>query len=78
MPFCMQVYAFEPIPVIYDVLVKNVHSVEPVIAGVCPKPVVLRVALGAEQDQQLFIYFDTGPGESTRYGDVANRYIVFS
>ena len=62
-----QVYAFEPIPDIYSVLVRNLHtSVGPSETGDGPKPVALRVALGAEQDVGEFHFFGGSPGESTR------------
>ncbi|CAM9789830.1 unnamed protein product [Pylaiella littoralis] len=65
----VQVYAFEPIPAIYDVLVRNLSnaSSDSVKAGTCPKPVSLRVALGAEQAEEQFHFFEDNPGESTRH-----------
>lgn len=63
-----QIYAFEPIPANYSVLVRNLYSIssDSVKAGTCPKPVALRVALGAEQGEEEFHFFEDNPGESTR------------
>ncbi|CAM9552419.1 unnamed protein product, partial [Laminaria digitata] len=64
----VKVYAFEPIPDIYSVLVRNLHtSVSSVETGAGPRPVALRVALGAEQGEGEFHFFGGSPGESTRY-----------
>lgn len=66
-PEFKQVYAFEPIPDIYSVLVRNLHtSVSSAETGAGPRPVALRVALGAEQDEGEFHFFGSSPGESTR------------
>lgn len=67
MPYT-QVYAFEPIPAIYSVLVRNLYntSSESVTEGTCPKPVSLQVALGAYQTEEEFHFFEDNPGESTR------------
>lgn len=63
-----QVYAFEPIPAIYNVLVRNLNnnSADIFKGGSCPKPITLRVALGAEQAEEEFHFFGDNPGESTR------------
>ncbi|CAM9464824.1 unnamed protein product [Scytosiphon promiscuus] len=65
----VQVYAFEPIPAIYDVLVRNLNNnASDIIKGrSCPKPIILRVALGAEQAEEEFHFFGDNPGESTRH-----------
>ena len=66
-PEFKQVYAFEPIPDIYSVLVRNLHtSVSSAETGAGPRPVALRVALGAEQGEGEFHFFGSSPGESTR------------
>lgn len=64
-----QIYAFEPIPANYSVLVRNLFNTSSasVEAGACPKPVALRVALGADQGQENFHFFEDNPGESTRW-----------
>lgn len=62
-----QIYAFEPIPDIYSVLVRNLHtSVSAAETGAGPRPVTLRLALGAEQGEGEFHFFGSSPGESTR------------
>jgi len=63
-----QVYAFEPIPAIYDVLVRNLYNTTfaSVSEGTCPKPIALRVALGEEKTEEEFHFFEDNPGESTR------------
>lgn len=63
-----QIYAFEPIPANYSVLVRNLYntSSDSVKAGTCPKPVALRVALGADLAEEEFHFFEDNPGESTR------------
>ncbi|CAM9091557.1 unnamed protein product, partial [Hapterophycus canaliculatus] len=63
-----QVYAFEPLPTIYTVLVRNLsnNSLDVTKGGSCPKPITLRVALGAEQAEEEFHFFGDNPGESTR------------
>eukprot|EP00903_Cladosiphon_okamuranus_P007602 g7373.t1 len=65
----VQIYAFEPIPVNYSVLVRNLFntSSDSVKAGACPKPVALRVALGADRGEEEFHFFEDNPGESTRH-----------
>ncbi|CAM9293383.1 unnamed protein product, partial [Ectocarpus sp. 12 AP-2014] len=65
----VQIIAFEPIPVIYDVLVRNLFNASSgsVKEGTCPKPVALRVALGPEQAEEEFYFFRDNPGESTRH-----------
>eukprot|EP00752_Nemacystus_decipiens_P003003 g2786.t1 len=65
----VQIHAFEPIPANYGVLVRNLYntSSDSVKAGTCPQPVALRVALGAEQGDAEFYFFEDNPGESTRH-----------
>ena len=73
-----QIYAFEPIPENYSVLVRNLYntSSDSVKAGTCPKPVALRVALGAEQGEEEFHFFEDNPGESTRWARIVCRLQV--
>lgn len=68
---CSQIYAFEPIPVIYDVLVRNLRNNSLKLkfgdsTNSIPKPVALQIALGAEHGYQEFTFFRDSPGESTR------------
>lgn len=66
---CSQIYAFEPIPVIYDVLVRNLRNNSLKFgdsSSSVPRPVALRIALGAEHGYQEFTFFSDSPGESTR------------
>ncbi|CAM9981403.1 unnamed protein product, partial [Choristocarpus tenellus] len=62
------VIAFEPIPAIYDVLVRNLYqnSVALVKSGECPRPLALQVAVGAGKSQDTFTFYHDNPGESTR------------
>lgn len=72
LPNNTQIYAFEPIPANYSVLVRNLFntSSDSVKAGACPQPVALRVALGAEQGEEEFHFFEDNPGESTRWATI--------
>lgn len=64
--FLSQVVAFEPIPPMYHVLVRNLKSCKSAWTSPASSPVSLQLALGAEQGQEEFTFYLDSPGESTR------------